>query len=421
MQYLDSKKCSNIYNDPMSQYMIWKNILKIKDFQNLSYSTFSHWLGFGMEHVALGWLIVEITDSSFMVGVAMAIRMVPLFVFGVFSGFFADNFDRRIMLRFVTLISAFIPVFLGVLLIFEAINIFFILVFYMFSGTAFAFVLTLRQTYIYDVVGENGVVTGLSLLQIFSQFGGIFGSLISGWLIQEFSVGIQYIVIGVCYLGSFLLLLNVNKTGQFRGDKSESFKSSVTNYFKLLKNHSILITLMILVSMSEIFGFTHMTLIPVFSKDVLNLGAFGLGVLTSIRQLGGFTGLIALTVFDSYKSKGLLVLIITVIFGLTQITAYFATSFIAFGIILFLINACAMSADTLFKSLMQISVPNKDRGTAMGSWVLSIGTAPLGHLGLGAIGNIWGSPFGFLFNGIILFSTGVVSIVTLKKVRMMKL
>ena len=64
-----------------------------------------------------------------------------------------------------------------------------------------------------------------------------------------------------------------------------------------------------------------------------------------------------------------------------------------------------MSADTLFKSLMQISVPNKDRGTAMGSWVLSIGTAPLGHLGLGAIGNIWGSPFGFLFNGIINFLT----------------
>ena len=401
----------------MSQQMHWKNILKIKDFQNLSFSTFLHWMGFGMEHVALGWLVVEMTDSPFMVGVAMAIRMLPMFLFGVFSGFFADNFDRRIMLRLVTFISGVIPIFLGLLLIIDQVNILILLVFYMFSGTAFAFILTLRQTYIYDVVGESGVVTGLSLLQIFSQFGGIFGSFLSGWLIQEFNVGIQYIAIGLFSFGSFLILLNVRTPGEFRGDQSDSFIDSMTNYFKLLKNHSILITLMILVSMSEIFGFTHMTLVPVFSKDVLYLGAFGLGVLTSIRQLGGFAGLVALTVFQSYKFKGLLVLLITTIFGLTQIAAYFSSSFISFAIILFLINASAMSADTLFKSLMQVSVPNKDRGTAMGSWVLSIGTAPLGHLGLGAIADMRGAKFGFLFNGVILFGTGLISLTLLKNVK----
>ena len=253
----------------MSQQMHWKNILKIKDFQNLSFSTFSHWMGFGMEHVALGWLVVEMTDSPFMVGVAMAIRMLPMFLFGVFSGFFADNFDRRIMLRLVTFISGVIPIFLGLLLIIDQVNIMILLVFYMFSGTAFAFILTLRQTYIYDVVGESGVVTGLSLLQIFSQFGGIFGSFLSGWLIQEFNVGIQYIVIGLFSFASFLILLNVRTPGEFRGDQSDSFIDSMTNYFKLLKNNTILITLMILVSMSEIFGFTHMTLVPIFSKDVL--------------------------------------------------------------------------------------------------------------------------------------------------------
>ena len=401
----------------MSQLMHWKNILKIKDFQNLSFSTFLHWMGFGMEHVALGWLVVEMTDSPFMVGVAMAIRMLPMFLFGVFSGFFADNFDRRIMLRLVTFISGTIPIFLGFLLIIDQVNIMILLVFYMFSGTAFAFILTLRQTYIYDVVGESGVVTGLSLLQIFSQFGGIFGSFLSGWLIQEFNVGIQYIAIGLFSFGSFLILLNVRTPGEFRGDQSDSFIDSMTNYFKLLKNNSILITLMILVSMSEIFGFTHMTLVPIFSKDVLYLGAFGLGVLTSIRQLGGFAGLVALTIFQSYKFKGLLVLLITTIFGLTQIAAYFSSSFISFAIILFLINASAMSADTLFKSLMQVSVPNKDRGTAMGSWVLSIGTAPLRHLGLGAIADMRGAKFGFLFNGVILFGTGLISLTFLKNVK----
>ena len=152
-----------------------------------------------------------------------------------------------------------------------------------------------------------------------------------------------------------------------------------------------------------------MTLVPVFSKDVLYLGAFGLGVLTSIRQLGGFAGLVALTVFQSYKFKGLLVLLITTIFGLTQIAAYFSSSFISFAIILFLINASAMSADTLFKSLMQVSVPNKDRGSAMGWWGLRLGSAAVGHLGLGAMAGMRGQNL-FFYLTVSYCSRGLISL-----------
>ena len=53
----------------------------------------------------------------------------------------------------------------------------------------------------------------------------------------------------------------------------------------------------------------------------------------------------------------------------------------------------------------------------MGAWVLSIGTAPIGHLGIGGIAGAFGAPIALLFNGVVLTSAGVVSSLSLVKIR----
>ena len=68
-------------------------------------STFFQSIGFGMDNVALGWIVFEKTDSAFMVGLAAALRMVPLFLLGVFSGLIADKVERRIFLRIFTIVG----------------------------------------------------------------------------------------------------------------------------------------------------------------------------------------------------------------------------------------------------------------------------------------------------------------------------
>ena len=64
----------------------------------LSLASALHSVGFGMDNVVLGWLVFELTDSPVMVGLSAALRMVPLFLLGVFSGVLADSNDRRLHL-----------------------------------------------------------------------------------------------------------------------------------------------------------------------------------------------------------------------------------------------------------------------------------------------------------------------------------
>jgi len=149
----------------------------------------------------------------------------------------------------------------------------------------------------------------------------------------------------------------------------------------------------------------------------LSVGPIGLGVLTAVRQVGGFLGLFSLTLLGNYNGKGKLMFYIVVAFGIGQMLLAFSANVYLFAIFLIIVNACAMSVDTLYKTLMQQNVPNEHRGRAMGSWVLSIGTAPIGHLGIGGIAAAFGAPMAVLFNGVMLTIAGVSTSIFLPKIR----
>ena len=395
----------------------WWQSFQFKDFRYLWVSTFFQSIGFGMDNVALGWIVFEKTDSAFMVGLAAALRMVPLFLLGVFSGLIADNVERRIFLRIFTIVGGGLMALLGVLLIIGYDQIWIIIAIATITGATFAFVLTLRQAYTFDIVGASLSLNGLSMLQIASQTGGVFGALISGILISKLGAGPQFVVIGLMYLISFLVLFGASESGQAASRRRESLNSNFKGYIDLIKEYPVLLILMCLASITEIFGFTHMSLIPVFAKEVLSVGPIGLGILTAIRQVGGFLGLFALALLGDYNKKGQLMFYIVVFFGVGQIFLSFSDNLYLFAIFLLFVNACAMSVDTLYKTLMQQNVPNEQRGRAMGSWVLSIGTAPIGHLGIGGIATAFGAPMAVLFNGVMLTAAGISTFICLPKIR----
>ena len=376
-----------------------------------------------MDNVVLGWLVFELTDSPVMVGLSAALRMVPLFLLGVFSGVLADSNDRRLHLWIVTFSGGLIMLCLGFILLAGLVNVWLVIGFTMLGGVTFAFLLTLRQAYTYDIVGPDNSLSGLSILQMATQIGGVFGAVFSGVLISEFGSGWLFIIIGGFYFGSVLVLMKTKESGDSAPQLkpiNKNLKESFKIYVNLLRDYPVLLSLMILASAIEIFGFSHMSLIPVFAKDVLGLGAVGLGILTGIRQVGGVFGLMSLAVLGNITFKGYLMFGIMIAFGLTQMSLYISENLYVAAIGIFLINGCAMAVDVLIKTLMQLNVPNEHRGSAMGSWVFSIGTGPIGHVGIGSVASRFGSSIAFLVNGTILSSIGILTMGFVPFIRRLK-
>lgn len=395
----------------------WASSFQYRDFRFLWGATVFHSLGMGMEQVAIGWLVFDLTDSPFMVGVASAARMAPFFFLGILSGAIADRVDRRIFLRSLTFGGGIVAAVMALVLITGVANVWYIIALAATTGCLWAFMMTVRQSYIFDLVGAERALNGLSLSAMSQRFGGVLGAVISGVAIAVLGIGGQYLVVAVTYLLAGVVLLSIRDVGQAAPTEHGTVWSNLVGYVRLIRENRTLMALMMLTASTEVFGFTHQSLLPVFARDVLGVGSVGLGFMTAVRQLGGMIALFVLANMGDFRRKGLVMFGAATAFGLGQIGFFWANDLVVFMLVLAFVNACASTADTLYKSLMQSNVTNEQRGRAMGSWVLSIGLAPVGHLGVGGMAAALGAPMALVINGSVLTLISVASALGLPRIR----
>ena len=122
-------------------------------------------------------------------------------------------------------------------------------------------------------------------------------------------------------------------------------------------------------------------------------------------------GLAVLAALGEFRRKGMAFLIAIHVFGGALVLLAYAPSLAAVILVLAVISAAAALSDVLSQSLMQLNVPNDLRGRAMGSWILAIGTAPVGHVQIGGLATLLGVAFALTFNGlglVVLAATTVV-------------
>ncbi len=395
----------------------WAVSLHIRDFRLLWASTILYSLGTGMEQVSVGWLIYELTGSAFMVGVGAGARMLPFFLLGLLSGAVADRWERRMLLRLGTLGASAAALVMALLLLGGITNVWVIILLVIALGSFMAFTITVRQTFTYDIVGRGQALNGLALSAMAMQGGGIAGSLAAGGLIELVGPGWQFIASAVCYLGSAAATVAIGNPGRSATGSVEPVLKNLAGYVKLVRENRFLLVLMSLTASTEVFGFTHMTLLPIFAKNVLHVGPTGLGVMTAMRQTGGLLGLWVLAGLGATRKKGLMMFVTAVGFGVGQMAFFLSGNIYSFLGVLLFVNACAMAVDTLYKTLMQDHVADEERGRATGSWVLSIGVAPVGHVGIGALAGVLGAPRALLVNGAILTTINVISGLGLPRIR----
>lgn len=366
----------------------------------------------GMEQLAIGWVVLEMTDSPLMVGASFAARMAPFFFLGLPAGALADRIDRRLLLRLAIGGRVAVAVALGLLLASEMARAWHVLALAALSGGLWAATQAARQAYTYDLVGHGGALAGLALNDLAQRVGGVAGALLAGFLVAKIGAGPQYLVTALCYGLGLLLLARLRE----RGVSAPMYRGPVLAYvadsLRLVSRRPTLQALMLMASVTEVLGFSHQALLPVFARDVLGVGAQGLGYMLSVRQAGGVAALLALAAMGGLRGKGAVLLAVTVAYGVGLMAFWRVDQVWLFLGILTLVNACAAAVDALYKTLMQEAVPNEERGLAMGAWVLSLGTGPAGHLGLGALAAALGAPGALLMAGSGLALAGVAAAFT---------
>src|SRR5436309_10231437 len=141
-------------------------LFRLPDFRRLAASILGNSVGMMGETVVLGWLTLELTNSPFLVGVAMGMRAIPLFFVGVPAGALADRFPRHRLLMVTGAGQALTASTLGVLTLVGVVSLTHVLLLTLAAGTLRGLEHAARQGYTHDVVGGAALVPGMAVLGV---------------------------------------------------------------------------------------------------------------------------------------------------------------------------------------------------------------------------------------------------------------
>ena len=392
----------------------------------LCLSTLSNQLAQGIQQVVLGLLVLQYTESHLMVGVIYAARSAPNLAVGLVAGSITDRIDRRKIMTITVWGMAAISFIVAGLFLTGRLGVWQLLLFTFLLGTLQAFYMTARQVYVFDIVGPDGAINGIALVSLGQRIGQICGALLAGVLMagtgplvhfEGQEPGITFLVMGVSYVLGAYTLYYLRQPGQAAPLEREPMLENILNYFRALRGNRVMLSLMISTAATETFGFSHQVMLPILAQEVLGVGPVGLGFLTAARFAGGAIGVVTLAALGAVQHRGVLLLGVLALFGIGQMLLGQALSLWMALVFVTMTNMMAAASDVLHQSLLQFSVPNQQRGRAMGSWVVGIGSAPWGQLQIAYISDLTGSRLALLINGSALIIVAIAMGVVLPRLR----
>ena len=399
-------------------------VMRIRDFRFLFTSAIFEANGLTGEMLLLGWLALELTDSALMVGVTLGLRTAPFFFLGIPAGAIADRVSRRDLMRVLSAGMFVVMSTVGFLLLSGQLQPWHLYLSAVCTGSLGAVYQASRQSFTFDVAGAGNLLSGLAFVGLGMRIGGLVGAFAVGFLIEHVAPGAAYLMLAAGYLASAGSLSFIRNPGAPAPSDRQSMLSSLKEFGVELRHNRSLLVLIFITAGNEVLGFSTAAALPSLARDVLEVGADGLGFLTASRSAGAIVAISLVAPMGDVGRKGLLLLITMIVFG-AAIVALGLSSTLGVGLLAFAVALLAiaviggmMSLTDLFsQSLMQSVVRNSQRGRAMGAWVVGVGTAPVGSLQVGFLAATFSVTVALFANGVGLAIMGVAILVLLPKVR----
>jgi MFS family permease len=325
-----------------------------------------------MQGIAQGWLLFDLTSSPFYLGLFSSLRMVMLLSFFILGGIMSDRIDRRKVMLAIQWISALTALALALLVSTHTIRVWHIFVLGAITSTTWAFEQPVRQALLPQLVSREDLVNALALNAVTWNGAGLLGPSLVGLSVSRIGIDGCFYVNVISYLAVIGALMRMDVPNIVQNQRA-SVIQSLTEAFGYVRRENVIMTFLTVSAIFNIFGRSYVTLLPVFAKDVLQLGASGFGFISAGPGLGTIIGSFTLASLGRVEAKP--ARMVALLVGFTSCLFSFAVSRdarLAFG---FLVAVGALSTlfETLLNTSIQLRVEEAFRGRVSGFYGLTGG------------------------------------------------
>jgi MFS family permease len=384
-------------------------------FRALSYPDFFwYWssyfvsnVGSWMQSVAQGWLLFDLTSSPFYLGLFSFLRMVLLLCFFVLGGLMSDRWERRKVMLWIQIISALTALGLALLVSFKVIQVWHIFVLGAITSTTWAFEQPVRQALIPQLVEREDLVNALALNAVVWNGAGLLGPSLVGLLVGAIGIGGCFYINVVSYLAVIAALMRMHVPASDAEGRRVNLLQSLRDGFDYVRRERVITTFLLVSSIFNIFGRSFITLLPVFAKEILRIGASGLGFIAAGPGLGTIIGSLSLAAFGRVEARRDILVTILLAFSVSLFAFAASTDFRVAFACLVVVGAMSTVFETLLNTSIQLRVIEAYRGRVMGFYGLTGGgLREFGGMQAGFLAEWSSAPFAIEAGAVLLAVIG---------------
>jgi MFS family permease len=351
-------------------------------FRRLWLGAFASSVGQWMQQVALGWLAIVMTDSPAFVGIVTFSAGLPFLVVAPLGGSLIDRVDRRKLMLLCQALAFGLAAVLAVDIMGGFVETWHLPLAAFVNGSLLALLNPTQQSLVPVLVPREDLTNAIGLMSAGQNLTRVAGPSVAGIMIGAMGVGQTFLAQATAIAVSFVFVLAVVLPP--RAPRAATGRGVFAG-IRLIISRPDLRGLFLLAAIPTFFVFPYIGFLNIFARDILRIGAEGLGLLMAVSGGGAMVGSLLVAAARRSEGVGRLLLGMTIAYGAAIVgVAYSRSLWITLPLMFTggLLGAATMSGTN---ALLQHRISDEIRGRVTGAYMLTWGLMPLGALPMGLL------------------------------------
>jgi MFS family permease len=403
-----------------------RNLRTFSSFKNPIYALYyggmlGQMVGMNMQMLARSLLIYRLTDSAFILGAMSLAFAIPMVGLSLFGGVIADRVQKKYVLLVGQAASALVSAAVGLTLTLgylsaqNASSWWILVVSSVFQGIIMSLMMPSRQAILPEIVGEDQLMNAISLSSVGMNALRPIAAAVAGFLIEGIGFEAVYYTTAGMYVLSIVFIIFLPRTSTIAVRSSDAF-DNIKEGFKYLRGETTILLVLVIMLVSTVLAMPFQQLMPIFSEDILDVGASGLGILMGVSGAGAILVSLVLASLPN-KRRGFMMLVAGIILGIALIGFSFSSSwYLSLGLIA-IVGLGQNAQMALSNTLIQYYVTPEYRGRVMSILMMQFGLMSFSTFLAGALAEVWGIQWAVGGFAIGLAIMSVVALLFLRRVR----
>lgn len=346
--------------------------------------------GTWMQNIALSWLVYEITQSEFMLGVVGFAGAIPILVVSPWGGLLADLIPKRRLLV-ITQTCAMLLAFMLSLLVFTGeVQVWHILVVAVTAGLINSFDAPARQSLVVELVSREDLTNAIAMNSVMFNGARVIGPAAGGLILAALGAGWCFLINGLTFLAVIAGLLMMRVPSRPGAVRSRRPLGQLAEGVRYAASRREIIGILMLASIFGFFGMAYSSQLPAYVDQVFHTDATGYGLISAVVGLGAICGAFVVAQYHDRLPRGRVLFFAEMAYAVLLLVFALNANFSLALVMAFGLGICFMLQLNTLNSTLQLIVSDEMRGRVLSLYTITLfGLSPFGNLLVGTLAEHW--------------------------------